>query len=99
MHSNDNKTRARELGHPGLERMRLVAFCALIVEELFRSVISYETNYVGGQETDRKTSDILCHLIPSLPLVAFSLLWEIDNDISCDVRKGDEDVKVNARAL
>lgn len=86
MHSNDNKTRERELGHPRLERMRLVAFCAFKVEELFRSVISHETNYVGGQETHRKTSDILCHLMLSLPLPASSLLWEIDNDISRDVR-------------
>lgn len=51
MHGNDNKTRERELGQPGLECMRLVAFCDSKVEKLFRPVISHETNYVDGQET------------------------------------------------
>lgn len=53
MHGNDNKTRERELDQPELEHMRLVAFCDLKVEELFRPLISHETNYVDGQESDR----------------------------------------------
>lgn len=87
MRDNDNKTRERELGQPGLEHMHLVHFCDLKVEELFRPpLISFLMRQfmLTAKRQAAATSVTLCQLILSSfsPLTAF---LGTDNDISHDV--------------
>ena len=72
MHGNDNKTHERELVPPRLEHMHLVASCDLELEELLRSLMSHETNYIDGQETDRN----ICHFVSANNLRSEPLLWQ-----------------------